>query len=395
MKVAMITPYLPPRLGGREFWVDWMSQELARQGVEVVVFTSNVFDYHNSSRNLEVCHVNGVKYVKLPVLWDIDKYSTPVVWPPFWALQKENPDIVHIHEPNLFLTTPLAAYAHFIMRKKLVTHCYSDPFDWPGQGWLFKTAMTIYSWLYHWKLQMADRVVAISEEYRTQSRHLPRWRAKTTLLPMCLAPVFSKLDEECVAGFRREKDFGPEPIVLYVGRLDTRKGVDVLIRTMAEVEGAKCVIVGKGEQHTEEALRSLVAELGLENKVRFMGRAEQAELNFYYNSAHMLVLPTVDRSAETFGAVLLEAWAAGRPVISADNPAPSKLINESGGGLLVPRGDSHALAEAIQSLVNDPQAAQKLGANGQTFAQTHFSFPATAVQLIQMYQDLLAAKKTS
>ena len=392
MKVAMITPYLPPRLGGREFWVDWMSQELARHGIEVVVFTSNVFDYHNSSRNLEVCHVNGVKYLKLPVLWDIDKYSTPVVWPPFRTLKQENPDIVHIHEPNLFLTTPLAAYAHFFMKKKLVTHCYSDPFDWPGQGWLFKAAMAFYSWLYHWKLQMADRVVALSEEYRDNSRHLPHWQEKTTLLPMCLAPVFRKLDEETVLQFRREKGFGPEPIILYVGRLDTRKGIDVLIRAMANVEGAQCMIVGKGEQHTEEALLRLTAELGLENKVHFVGRAEQAELNFYYNSAHVLVLPTVDRTAETFGAVLLEAWAAGTPVISADNPAPARLIQESGGGILVPRGDYLELAKAIQSLLCDPQAAHQLGAKGQAFAESHFSYHSTALQLIQMYQELLSTQ---
>jgi len=255
MKVAMITPYPPPRLGGREFWVEWMSQELARQGVEVVVFTANVLDYHRSSRKLEISHVNGVKYYKLPVLWDIDKYSTPVVWPPFRALREENPDIVHIHEPNLFLTTPLAAYARLVLKKKLVTHCYSDPFDWHGEGVLFKAAMAFYSQLYHWKLKMADRVIVLSEEYRDQSRHLPRWWGKTTLLPMCLAPVFCKLDAESVARFRREKGFGPEPIVLYVGRLDTRKGVDVLIRAMKEVEGAQCVIVGKGEQNTEEVLR--------------------------------------------------------------------------------------------------------------------------------------------
>jgi len=390
MKVAMITPYPPPRLGGREFWVEWMSQELARQGVEVVVFTANVLDYHRSSRKLEISHVNGVKYYKLPVLWDIDKYSTPVVWPPFRALREENPDIVHIHEPNLFLTTPLAAYARLVLKKKLVTHCYSDPFDWHGEGVLFKAAMAFYSQLYHWKLKMADRVIVLSEEYRDQSRHLPRWWGKTTLLPMCLAPVFCKLDAESVARFRREKGFGPEPIVLYVGRLDTRKGVDVLIRAMKEVEGAQCVIVGKGEQNTEEVLRRLTAELGLESKVRFMGRAEQVELNFYYNSADMMVLPTVDRSAETFGAVLLEAWTAGTPVISADNPAPARLIQDSGGGLLVARGDSHELAGAVQSLLRNPQTALTLGGKGQAFAQSHFSYPSTAVQLIQMYRELLA-----
>lgn len=389
MKVAMITPYPPPRLGGREFWVDWMAKELVRHGIEVVVFTSHVLDYHRSSRELEISHIDGVKYYKLPVLWDIDKYSTPVVWPPFKALRAENPDIVHIHEPNLFLTTPLALYARFILKKKLVTHCYSDPFDWHGQGWLFKMAIAFYNVPYDWKLRIADRVIVLSEEYLQNSRHLPRWRDKITLLPMCLAPVFSKLDDESVTQFRKEKGFGPEPIVLYVGRLDTRKGVDVLIRAMTKIEGAQCVIVGKGEQQTEEELHHLTRELGLENKVRFMGRAEQTELNFYYNSAQMLVLPTVDRSAETFGAVFLEAWAAGTPVISADNPAPAKLINDSEGGLLVPRGNEAELAKAIQSLLCNAQTAHTLGSKGQTFAQTHFSFHSTAIQLIQMYQELL------
>lgn len=389
MKVAMITPYPPPRLGGREFWVDWMSQELARKGVEVVVFTSNVLDYHRFSRKLEVYHSKGVKYYKLPVIADIDKYSTPVVWPPFLALMRENPDIVHIHEPNLFLTTPMAFFARLVLKKKLVTHCYSDPFDWHSQGFLFKAAMGAYGLLYHWKLRLADAVIALSEEYRSQSRQLPRWRNKTTLLPMCLAPVFRKMDPLCVELFRKEKNIGPQPVVLYVGRLDTRKGVDVLIRAMAKVDGAQCLIVGNGEQQTHDDLVTLAREPHLENKVRFMGRADQEELNLYYNSAAMLVLPTVDHSAETFGAVLLEAWASGTPVISADNPAPAKLIGESGGGLLVPRGDSEELARSIQSLLADPRAAAQMGAQGQTFALCHFSLDSTSDKLMHLYQKII------
>lgn len=389
MKVAMVTPYLPPRLGGREFWVWWMAQELVKKGVEVVIFTSNVKDYHNSSNRDETIQENGVRIHRMGVWRDMDKYSTPVLCPSFRLLRDENPDIVHIHEPNLFLTTPLALYAKLVLKKKIVTHCYSDPFDWYKRGLLFRLAMMGYGWLYDLKLRISDRVIVISDAYLRQSRYLSRYEGKTVIMPMCLAPVFRPLPAQEVLEIKRRIAGADKKIVLYVGRLDHRKGIDVLIRAMESVD-ARCVIVGKGERNAEMTLRGLTASLGLGDKVIFAGRQDQEELNRYYNACDVLVLPTSDQSAETFGAVLLEAWAAGRPVISADNPAPSALIQESGGGLLVTRESFVELAKGIHCILGDDALAKKLGASGYAYVRERFSFDRLAPRLLDLYRNVVS-----
>lgn len=388
MKIAMVAPYIPPRLGGREYWVHWMSRELVRSGVSVTLFTSNVADYHSSRMRSEKEVVEGVTIYKVPVLCDIDKYSTPVVIPPFRALRREAPDIVHLHEPNLCLTTPLALYAKFVLRKKVVTHCYGEPFDWYGRGLLFRLLVSVYAAIYALKLRISDQIIVLSKGYLEQSRYLPRHRDRIVILPMCLAPVFRPLPAEDVNAFKVRCGIGDKPVVLYVGRLDHRKGVDCLIRAMSCVDG-RCLIVGKGDKATESYLRQLAVSLGLSDKVLFMGRQDQEELNRFYNACDVMVLPTSDETAETFGAVLLEAWAVRKPVISANNPAPADLINGSGGGLLVNREDPADLAKAINRVVGDKALAAQLGSNGYAYVQENFSYGEVSRGLIALYKRVL------
>lgn len=392
MKIAMVTPYWPPRLGGREFWVDWMSRELVRRGVDVVVFTSNNLDYHRSRCRSELVWQHGVKIHKVAVWWDVAKYSTPIVFPPFWKLRREHPDIVHVNEPNVFLTTPLAFFAKFVLRKKVVTHCFSDPFEWYKQGPLFRLAMAAYGWMYDWKLRISDHIVSISEAYVVNSRYLSKYRDKMTILPMCLAPVFRVMPDGEAREFKQGIVGANSRVVLYVGRLDYRKGVDFLIRAMKSVD-AKCILVGNGEKAAEDALRRLTESLGLSEKVLFVGRQDQETLNKFYNASDVLVLPTSDQTSETFGAVLLEAWASGKPVISVDNPAPTALIRESKGGLLVRREDAEDLARAINRVLGDGALAQELGANGREYVQRTFSFREVAERLVKLYEELLARKQ--
>jgi len=388
MKVAMVTPYLPPRLGGREFWVWWMTQELVKKGVEVVIFTSNVRDYHNASSRNETTRENGVTIHRMGVWRDIDKYSTPVLCPSFRLFRQENPDIVHLHEPNLFLTTPLALYAKCVLRKKVVTHCYSDPFDWYKRGRLFRLAMMGYGWLYDLKLRISDRIIVLSDGYLRQSRYLSRYKAKTVVMPMCLAPVFHALPMEEVSRFKRETGLTGLKVVLYVGRLDHRKGIDYLLQAMKQVD-AVCVIVGKGEKSVDAYLRALAKDLGLGDRARFAGMQSQEDLNRYYNACDVLVLPTSDETAETFGAVLLEAWAGGKPVISVDNPAPAALIDAAKGGLLARREDADDLGRTINRLLGDGSLARELGENGREYVQRTFSFKEVGERLVQLYEGLL------
>ena len=112
-------------------------------------------------------------------------------------------------------------------------------------------------------------------------------------------------------------------------------------------------------------------------------------MNILLNKAAMLVLPTSDKTAETFGAVLIEAWATGIPVISANNPAPAKLINESKGGMLFERTNVIELANCINFLLLNFQEAKKMGKNGKLYVSKFFSFEENAKKLIELYKNVI------
>lgn len=138
--------------------------------------------------------------------------------------------------------------------------------------------------------------------------------------------------------------------LLYVGRLGARKGLDLALRALAEVddESVEFLIAGTGRH--EETLRELARELGVVDQVRFLGYVPDEDLPVLYSSADVFVFPS---RYEGFGLVLLEAMACGTPVIGADAGGIPTAIEADHSGLIVQR-DADALAEAMRSLRTEP-----------------------------------------
>ena len=132
-------------------------------------------------------------------------------------------------------------------------------------------------------------------------------------------------------------------MLLALSRLHEKKGLDVLLRALAELPGCVAWIAGDGP--LEADLKALAARLGVADRVRFLGwRSDRGAL---LKAADICVLPS---RWEPFGTVMLEAWAAGTPLVAAASQGPSALIEDGGNGLLVPVDDAPALAAAIRRL---------------------------------------------
>lgn len=161
------------------------------------------------------------------------------------------------------------------------------------------------------------------------------------------------------------------PILLYAGAMTELKGVKVLeeaYRSLADsFPELELWMYGKGP--LVESLRGRLEAEGLGDRVRFPGHVETRRLRDAIRRARALVLPSY---TEGLGRVLLEAMACGTPVIACDLGGPRDLIDASGGGLLVPAGDSRALADAVASLLEDPDRAAVLGQRGHQYVVDHF-----------------------
>jgi glycosyltransferase involved in cell wall biosynthesis len=174
------------------------------------------------------------------------------------------------------------------------------------------------------------------------------------------------------------------PFILMVGTLEPRKGHELLLRAAAAAELPGLGIVFAGPTEGREAeLRTLAEGLGLADRLTILGRVDDAVLAGLYAQAALLCLPSL---GEGFGLPVLEAMAAGLPVVASDLPAIREVAGEA--AVLVATGDVVALGAALQRATSDPELRGQLRRQGLARAAT-FTWEATADATVKAYQAAL------
>lgn len=175
---------------------------------------------------------------------------------------------------------------------------------------------------------------------------------------------------------------------LFLGRLTKRKGVDVLLDSVASLPprgGVELVIAGYGRE--EQVLRSQVHRLGLQERVRFVGSRVGAEKAYLLQNALFTVVPT--RKWEACSLVALESFAAGRPVVGTRVRGITHLVEGQGTGVLVEPNDVKELAEAICKLRDDEQLRCRLGAQAARYVEA-FDWAGIAQRHLNLYEELIS-----
>jgi glycosyltransferase involved in cell wall biosynthesis len=164
-----------------------------------------------------------------------------------------------------------------------------------------------------------------------------------------------------------------EFLVFNVGRLSSDKGIHVLLQAIAlclrQISNLKLAIAGVGDEL--KRLEILAKSLGIEDNVRFLGFIPNEKLPAYYNASDLFVCPTV--RVESFGIVIAEAMACGKPVISSASGGTKYLVKDKISGLLVPPGDKEALAKSIFTIYSNPKLASDLGKHARRRAIEYLS----------------------
>lgn len=179
-----------------------------------------------------------------------------------------------------------------------------------------------------------------------------------------------------------------------IGRISPWKGQHIFLQAAADVRRVfpevRFQIIGAtlfGEEAYEEELRDLVRELSLEDCVEFLGFREDVPRLV----ADLDIVVHASTSPEPFGQVIVEGMMAGKPVVATDAGGPREIIVAGETGLLVPAGDSAAMAEAIVSLLHSPETAREMGRRGYARACALFSIEKTVEKVEAVYHHLLAA----
>ncbi len=366
MRVLHIYKDYHPVFGGIENHLRWLAEAQAARGHDVTVLVTNP-----AGMTTAVREENGVRVIRAARLATVA--STPLSLSLPLLLRRESPDIVHLQFPY-----PVAEVSQWLLRRGRAT-IISYQSDVVRQAAILK----FYNPILKRVLRQADRILASSPNYIQSSPWLRPLARKCTVVPLGVdVKRFASPQPARVQAIRRRY---PGPLLLFVGRLRYYKGLEYLIRAMQRVE-ATLLIVGTGPEAAR--LGAMSYDLGLAEKVHFLADVSDEALPVYYQAADVFVLPSSHRS-EAFGIVLLEAMAAGTPLISTELGTGTSWVNQDGvTGLVAPPRDADALARAINKLLADDAMREAMGARAQVRARAEFDLPVLVERVMTIYEQI-------
>lgn len=186
-------------------------------------------------------------------------------------------------------------------------------------------------------------------------------------------------------GRRVKKYLDKKKNILFVGRLDYRKGILVLLEAFLRMRReTRLIIVGKGPE--ERKAKRFVRTQRMEN-VELVGYVTEKNLPKFYRTADVICFPSLQD--ESFGIVLLEAMASGKPVVASDIPGYREVLRGELGRLLFPPRDSEALAETILSLLEDESLRQDYAQRSLRTAQEYYSWESVGERILEVYKSIL------
>ena len=191
-------------------------------------------------------------------------------------------------------------------------------------------------------------------------------------------------------GARQALGLGDHPVLVFVGRIQLLKGVDVAVGALAALQRPDAVLIVIGGASGAEGdaevqrLHALVDDLGVRDQVRFIDAQPHHALSTYYRAADVCLVPS---RAESFGLVALEAAACGVPVVAAAVGGLRTLVEHGETGFLIDSRDPQVYAEHIEAVLASPSYARTLSRNATTLA-SGYTWSITAARLRRLYGDL-------
>ncbi len=235
-------------------------------------------------------------------------------------------------------------------------------------------------------LPRAARVLAVSQSEVIQLRDMGLDESTIALIPNPLDETeFDRPLDGCE--YRRRTGLGGGPVILFLGKLTPRKGVEDLVRAFASVGNPRATLIVAGnDMGAGASVLSLVRRLGLEARVIMSGLLKGSERLDALAAADLVVYPSRD---EIFGLVPLEALLAGTPVIVCNDSGCGEVISSTGGGLIVPPGDVSALRAAIETMLADAGEWRQRAKGAASLVRRRFGSDVICDRLESLYRDVV------
>lgn len=289
---------------------------------------------------------------------------------PLWRLLGQDWDVLDLHEEPFALAT-----AEVLAIRAL--RCSRVPYLLYSAQNIDKRYPPPFRWLERWALRHA-RAVSVCN---TQAGAIVMRKGLTGRAVL----IGLGLDTAAFVASPTVRPANATTRVGYVGRLAPHKGVQVLIEALALRPALTLVIAGAGPQEPE--LRALADRWGVANRIDFVGPVDQAELPGFYRDLDVLAVPSLTTPGwvEQFGRVAVEAMSCGTPVVASDSGALPDVVG--GAGLLVPPGNTLALADALRGIGEEEGLPARMRAEGIVRARA-YDWDVIGGDYVEMYEDV-------
>jgi len=390
MRVLHVLPsYLPAvRYGGPVIATHGLCRALVRAGCDVSVFTTNVDGESISPVPIEkpvMLDGVSVRYFPVPRLRRL--YYSPAMGR---ALNEECAgfDVLQLHSVFLWPTWAAARAA----RRAGIPYLVSP------RGMLVqdliarKSALLKRAWIALIERRNLERAAGIHVTSRLEALELQRFGLALPALHEVPNGVDAAGGEGGADALPAEVETllgSGRAVILALGRINWKKGLDRLIPALARLPEAILLIVGNDEEGHIFALRDVARREGVSDRLAFAGPVFGSAKAALYRRASVLALASY---SENFGNVVLEAMAEGCPVVVTPEVGAAPIVEELGGGLVV-QGNPQALAEGLQKLLRDPALRAAMGKRAGDLLRVKYSWDAVAGRMMEVYRQAMAVPR--
>ncbi len=381
MKIGLVTDFYYPWIGGPAPLIRNLGHGLAARGHSVYLLCPSETGPPRSDTDGAI-EVHRVRTLPVPFGYHMRVACNPLMDTSRW-LDTVSPDVVHVHHPF-----PLSAAAAWLTARRKIPLIATNHTVPACSLWGVNRHHTLYRALSvalgKWITHVLDWCDEVTTPTRTAAGLLREMGYRDVVLP-----ISNGVDTDRFAPgpypFDLARRLGVEgrPVVLYTGRLDAEKQMDVWLRAAALVARDSDALFLVGGQGTDRArLEALCRELGLQDRVRFFGYLDEPEYPSVYRLADVFCITS---TVELQSIATLEAISTGLPVVAADAAALPEIVRSGDNGLLVAPGDFTGVAGAILQILHDENTRRRMSELSRNLALEH-----TMSNTIEKYEALMA-----
>jgi glycosyltransferase involved in cell wall biosynthesis len=358
-----------------------LAKRLVSRGHRVTILTTNLIG-GSVSNLLPEEYVDGIRVLRLPVL-PSKLWRRLVIAPSVTSkLLFSNAEIIHVFSILPYFLTDVAC----IMAKLGKRHLFVTPTYHPVRyaiyrGFVSHLRRSLYDdFVMLNLLRSADCVIALTEKEAQYYKKMGIGNVQVIPIGVDIYQQSNISDIENL-----KKKFGLKgKVILHVGRLEKRKGVQYAIQAMPlilkEIADVKLLLVGSDAGY-QNRLRELATNLSVEDSLVFAGSLSSSELAAAYSLADVVVIPSV---YEAFSHIAIEAMAFRKPVIMSKTVGFAERINANS-GVLIDLGDFQALSKAALELLSNQNLARSMGIEGRRIVESDFTWERVVDKLERLY----------